>query len=476
LIVAPDALMPAVAPLVAHKNATGMRANAVSIESLKGYFSGKDDPEVIKRAVCYAYENLSTKYLMLAGDAHMFPARYRYTRGLSVPYARNPPNDPDAVVPMLGDYLADDHYYVDLYHHGGKYPSLAKGSFDDWDASQHGLYNEFTHGDTHALTTGNPDHVDGYPDLAVGRVPAHTAADMTAYVNKVISYEKSTRQVALTFVADQAYPGADKLLEGMLSKSRLLKGIAANRVKYLQIEATKPVSAPWVSATAADVAAAAATSTFVQYVGHGDTHEWGHSDHFFVEANVLRTNKSTTLPVVCASGCETGEFISGHPWHQEYVDTSNVRHDFVVVPNSTPNAPGPVIEDKVSHKYWGVGPQYQPLPLIAPTPNAYDYDIADRCFSYTWLIKAAPGGAIAYFGDMGVSPLAAPNEFYTYLQAAYVDNEHPILGDLYLTAQRKYWGNHETDEGGRGWWGVARLYFGYTNMAGDPSLRLPVLT
>ncbi len=466
--------MPALAPLVAHKKATGMPANAVSIASLKTAFSGKDDPEVIKRAVLFAYENLSTKYLMLAGDAHMFPVRYRFVHGISRPYDKMPANDHDAHVPADGDYVASDNYYVNLYHHSGNYPSLTKGPFDDWDANGNGLYNEGTWVDTNSLTTTNPDHVDGYPDLAVGRVPAHTADDMTAYVNKVISYETSTRPMTFTFVADQEYGGADHLVEAMLSKSKLLKGIDPSRVKYLVIEAKKPLTAPWVSATAADVAAAATTSSWVQYCGHGDTHEWGYTGFFF-ERDVMNTKTSTTLPVVLAAGCSTGQFVPNKPWDGEYVDNGGVHHDFVVVKGSAPDAPGPVIQDKVSGTVWGVGPKYQPLPLTTPPPSAYDYDFANRCFGYSWLIRAAPGGAIAHFGDMSVSPDSYADELYTYLQAAYVGNDHPILGDLYLTAQHKYWGNHQTDGGSRGFQGVSRFFFGWCNMAGDPSLRLPVL-
>lgn len=358
--------MPAVAPLVTHKNKTGMPANAISITSLKTYFIGKDDQKIIKRAVQYAYENLSTKYVMVAGDAHMFPVRYRFMHGLSVPYADNPPSDPNAQVPTNGTYIASDNYYVNLYHHTGTYPSLAKGPFDDWDFNKNGLYNEGTWGDPHALTTSNPDHVDGYPDLAVGRVPAHTAADMTAYVNKIIAYETSTKPTAFTFVADQQYPGSTSDLQSVISGSKLLTAITPAQITYLEIEVSTPATAPWVASTASQVAAAAGASSWVTYLGHGAQLEWGHSGHFFVESNVLTTSGSTTLPVVFAAGCETGQYVSGHPWHQEYVDTAGVKHNFVVVPKSAPGVPGPVIEDKVSGTYWGVGSGYQPLPLIVP--------------------------------------------------------------------------------------------------------------
>ena len=151
--------------------------------SLKKYFPGKDDQESIKHAVLFAYENLSTKYLMLGGDAHMFPVRYRFVHDISKNYDKNPANIPNAHVPTDGDYVPSDNYYVNLYHHGGTYPSMTKGPFDDWDANGNGLYNEGTWVDMNSLTKTNPDNVDGYPDLAVGRVPAHTVADRLFDVN-----------------------------------------------------------------------------------------------------------------------------------------------------------------------------------------------------------------------------------------------------------------------------------------------------
>jgi hypothetical protein len=60
--------------------------------------------------------------------------------------------------------------------------------------------------------------------------------------------------------------------------------------------------------------------------------------------------------------------------------------------------------------------------------------------------------------------------------SAYVGNDHAILGDLYLTAQHKYWGNHQTDDGSSGdYHAVSRFYLGWLCFFGDPSLRLPAL-
>lgn len=222
LIVTPDAFMPALLPLVQHKNQSGMATVAVSISSLSPFFKGVDDPETIKNAIAYAHENLSTQYVMLVGDAHWFPVRFQFMhnggRGISPSYGNVPYTEGGIPIPCNmgpgkgnpGDFFPSDLYYANLYHHFGEYPALAKGTFDNWDGNGNGLYNEGTWLDPSALLPppegSNPDKIDGFPDVAVGRIPAHGVADVTTYVNKIINYESSApAAINFTFVGDQQY-------------------------------------------------------------------------------------------------------------------------------------------------------------------------------------------------------------------------------------------------------------------------------
>ena len=134
LIIAPDEFMPALQPLVQHKNQSGMSTIALSISSLIPIFQGVDDPETIKNVIRYPYENLSTQYVLLVGDAHCFPIRYMSMYGLSAGY----PSDPNTPIPTDGDYIPSDLYYANLYHHTGAYPALVNGAFDNWDRNGNG--------------------------------------------------------------------------------------------------------------------------------------------------------------------------------------------------------------------------------------------------------------------------------------------------------------------------------------------------
>ena len=79
-----------------------------------------------------------------------------------------------------------------------------------------GHYNEADWGISTAKRTDwnnpNPDQVDGYPDVAVARATAHSVADVTTYVNKIIRYEtqgaQNPRNMLFTFVADGIFPDA----------------------------------------------------------------------------------------------------------------------------------------------------------------------------------------------------------------------------------------------------------------------------
>lgn len=469
--------MAALQPLVHHKNQSAMPTVAVSISSLKEFFSGVDDPEVIKRGILYAYENHDTRYIMLVGDAHKFPVRHVF-------YHCNAHTYNDGVkVPSDGCYIASDLYYSNLYHHTGNYPRVVPERFDNWDDNGNGLYNEGwweLTTDPDRVNRPNPDNVDGYPDVAVGRVPAHNVADVIAYVNKIISYESSAaryqtrRGRKFTFVADAKYDNG-AATPGLLSGSALLNSPFVS-ADFLMIEHDNnpPPQNWWTNASPTDVATSASQSDWVSYDGHGGEHVWGYNG-VFGEGDVSQTANSNALPVVFAAGCSTGQFSAITPWDGEYVDVNDTHHSF------QPGDP-PLIIDMMSGQSVQIGSSAKcpESPYIMPKPNVYDFDRPNLCFAYSWLIANAPGGAMAYFGEIGIANDWMAVELETKVLATYGNEFNPILGDIYLKAQRKYWGDHHKDpEGGpsppasQDYQSLPRFFLGWMVFFGDPSLRLP---
>jgi hypothetical protein len=489
LILAPEAFMQALAPLVQHKNNTGMSALAVSVESLSTSFVGADSPEQIKRAIQYAHEKLKTKYVMLVGDAQSFPVRYFFLQS-TIYY-------PNTTVPIPcdapGDFVQSDLYYASLYHHTGTYPHVKTGAFDNWDKNGDGLYNESSITGTATPVqqgpTYNPDNVDGYPDLSVGRVPAGTVQNVVDFVNKIINYETTisfTRHESLTFtlVADAIYDAGAGRTTGLANNSGLAAKAPAANTNYLLFNGETPV-ANYTKVTASQLAAQAGQSIWVSYIGHGWYGEWDN----FGDSDVQGTQNLTGLPVVFAAACKSGSFTIMPPWdfndNNTYTDvTGTVRGPLTVLSNAAPNESGPVVRDESTGAVWGNGPGCLPLPVNIPRPNPVNspnaYNV--QSFANSWLFNYAPGGGIAYFGEHCVTDDGPATELETTMLTNYLDQietgqSNPVLGDLYLSAQQAFYGNHVNDANvpnQSDYHSIPRLYLGWMIFHGDPSLRLPV--
>ncbi len=102
---------------------------------------------------------------------------------------------------------------------------------------------------------------DGVPEVPVGRVTARTAAEMGAYVDKVIAYEASPARGPSMLLADNKENGLDFSADSDQVASTLGGGFAAQKV-YLDL-------ADLATARGALFTAWAAAPGFVNFVGHG---------------------------------------------------------------------------------------------------------------------------------------------------------------------------------------------------------------
>lgn len=174
LVIAPEEFMPALAPLEAHKEATGIDTVRLSLESIYAHYwfsRGVDEPEQIKLAIEHYQRDHGVRYVMLVGDSDKFPVRWitRWDSPENVSY-----------------YFPSDLYYADLYN--------ASGGFDTWNYDGDEYFGEHLRsesGDSDPYRV-NADRADLHPDVAVGRVPASTVDEVKLYVAKVIKYEYLT--------------------------------------------------------------------------------------------------------------------------------------------------------------------------------------------------------------------------------------------------------------------------------------------
>ena len=169
----------------------------------------------------------------------------------------------------------------------------------------------------------------------------------------------------------------------------------------------------------------------------------------------------------------TGRFAIEAPFDSEYLDEAGIRHNFAPAAGADPDNPLlPAMVDRVSGQTWGYKcPGCNRAPLIAPKPSPYDFDRGDLNFAYPWLIGYPQGGAIAYFGEIGVMESWIGAEFETYMLTSYQGGQR-ILGSIYLQGAREYWRHHFGDFGSTDFHSISRLYLGFLVFFGDPSLRI----
>ncbi|UCC64604.1 MAG: hypothetical protein JSV36_06030, partial [Anaerolineae bacterium] len=134
----------ALAPLVAHRAAQGLRVVTVDVEAIYDQFGdGRTDPGAIRSFLAHAYVNWTgpaLQYVLLVGDGTLDPRRYL----------------PDTNPTFMPPYLADVDFEI----------------------------GETTSDNRYADLTGDP-----LPEFRLGRFPVNTPAEVNAIVTKIISYE-----------------------------------------------------------------------------------------------------------------------------------------------------------------------------------------------------------------------------------------------------------------------------------------------
>ena len=463
LIVAPRSFAAALAPLVAHKNAVGTPAFVVAIEDVRALppTSGRDDAAKLKSVLAYAAKGLGMRYVMLAGDASVIPTQKYAITDL----------ESDPTTQWTGYYYEPtDFYYANLFRssvQGG-----ARDTFSDWDADGDGKYDHANGPYTppgQDNVTFNPDKVDAYADIAVGRLNAHVASDLTTYVASVIRYESMVQATPLaarqTFFADGEYGTSVGISESVISPFNAAvvarTGSAPASIRKLGVwfadqAAWNAAAQPgWTLSTTgtADIVASFGSWQWMTYTGHGGPSGWG-------EAYELRMGAvpyvSGTPPIVYVSGCETATLRTGTVGEDYYgVDG---KHHFINADTTTrtafDNAQGVVV----------------PYPVVFVEPSLYDdpanYTPALQRARISWM--TLKGSAIAYIGSTQTTQDNKPARLQKYLMVAYA-NGASTLGDAFVAGQRGYLAD-PVDRGS--YFGDPRVFLNYMELIGDPSLQI----
>ena len=248
LIITTDELIPALDPLVEARQAQGLTVAIIPVGDIYDEFGdGESTPDSIQAFVAHAYENWQTpqpRYLFLVGDA---TTDYHDYLGLM---PRN--HIPSTIVPV---------------QYGGE--TVSDSRLADVDG-------------------------DSKPDLAVGRWPVDSVAQVEDLVKRTLAYESATAVGNTLFATDSTEPQFISIAQRLTEQS----GLPADTNTILNGPQASEITSQWNDGT-----------WLSTYIGHGSVQRWGKEDVFFPEA--VADLDASTPPIVLQLTCLTGLF--AHP-------------------------------------------------------------------------------------------------------------------------------------------------------------------
>jgi hypothetical protein len=157
VIITPDSLAGEFEPLVRWHDRMGIKSTVRTMEWVHSTYAGGDDAERIRRFLRDAYTDWGTVYVLLGGDPLLVPVRV-----IDVP---------EMVASVGRSDMPTDVYYTNLD--------------GNWNDDGDGTIGEFL--------GGNPDKVDGLPDIFVGRALVSSAAEARIFVDKTMNYARAEK-------------------------------------------------------------------------------------------------------------------------------------------------------------------------------------------------------------------------------------------------------------------------------------------
>jgi hypothetical protein len=260
VVIAPRALGAPAEALAAYRAKTGLRTLVADLEDVYDEFNyGRPSPHAIRDFLAWAYTHWAVppRYAVLAGRGTL---DYRDRQGYG----------------------------------GNLLPPVYAGT-------PHGL----TAADMRYGCVAGDDNI---PEIAVGRLPATTAAELQAMVDKIIAYEKQSAgawALRALVVADDPDPAGDFPADS--------EAIAAELPPRLQLERIYlPEQSP-DDARAALIDGIAAGTYLVNYLGHGGVDRLAAEGLLRLD-DIAKLDNGARLPLLLAFTCAVGECtIPGYP-------------------------------------------------------------------------------------------------------------------------------------------------------------------
>jgi hypothetical protein len=237
-------------PLVKARTAQGLRVEVADVDEIYNEFNfGSKSPQAIRDFLQYARANWQTppRFVLIVGDASYDPKNYL----------------------GLGDWDLVPTRMIET--------SYMKTGSDDWFVDFDG---------------------DDIPDMAIGRLPARTAAEAALMVNKIVGYDTSDSASSVMLVADTNngfdFEGASRQLSQLLPGSLHVDQINRGR---LDAQTARQQLFDGISRG----------EKLINYIGHGASNSWNGSLLTTDDAATLTNTRR--LPVFMMMTCLNGYFL-----------------------------------------------------------------------------------------------------------------------------------------------------------------------
>lgn len=426
VVIAPRQFHAALAEFIQYKQSL-LRTRLVALENILEQSPGGDDPEKLKRWLYQTWKSEGIGYALLVGDGDIMPMRFMVL---------------DRVTPPAFDYA---FYPSDLY-----YADLAKsdGGFENWNGQSEGFHARYfgeVRGEKNKSDPINFDNIDYRPEIAVGRWPANTVAEIERIAVKSMATEKR--------ILDGSHPGLKRAalmaVGGWVDSRPHLDRVAATlptgwttEKRYFAPAGMKSETGPPNSGQLLPLLNSGLGIVF--HAGHGTDHQW---EQCLSTRHIDGMHNADRLPIMISAGCSTATFAPMPPY-SGYVDESGAEH-----------------------RGTNAGEVFTAPP---PPPNAYQKGKYNPTGLGEQLLKRNRNGAVAYIGcNTGSQPCAL-----TLLEGfarGLREQAAPRLGDAWSFAIRHYF-DHEhlaTLKPNRDWYPPSIFFQGMKFMLfGDPSLQI----
>jgi hypothetical protein len=244
------------APLVQARQAQGLTVSVVDVNDLYAkYTYGIFDPQAIKQYIAYAAKNLGTQYVLLVGGDTYDYRNYLGKNSISFIPSLYINTGPDA------GFVPADPLYADV-------------------------------------------NGDGLPDLAIGRFPVRTTAELSMIVNKTLAYAGKNYWQTAFFASD--------MNDGIVSFKDISNSLAGSLPGSWLVGSTNLDDVSVATARTQLLAAMNSGTALVTYTGHSGPASWSDSNLFNTSNASALTNAGKPF-VVVQWGC----------WNTYYVDPVN---------------------------------------------------------------------------------------------------------------------------------------------------------